>query len=168
MRGSSIHSLMTVTTVAVLIASIGTATALMPGRVLAVNKAHGHPTQKVETAATSRSTAVRSWLNLHDVVFKSLNTDLVAIKAAANNGSVTAILSSCEQLEADAKTITQLPSIPDSAIQGRWTHALQDFETGATDCINGLIENEPRLVTRSTSAVNAGIGQMNLVVNELR
>jgi hypothetical protein len=117
----------------------------------------------------SKSTSsVRSWLRLHDAVFFSLQTDLQVISTDAANGSVTAITAACQQLSADLGTIRRLPPIPDRLIERNWSKALRDFERGASDCVQGIVKDHPRLARRYGSLLRSGVKEVDMALASLR
>jgi hypothetical protein len=123
---------------------------------------------KPKTPVSPTESAVRSWLNAHEIVFADLQTDLAAVNAASNNGSVKAVASGCDQLAADVTTMMSVPPIPDPQIQGHWATALADFKTAADDCVQGLTQNDARASEKYKPRVRAGISGVNRVISELK
>jgi len=120
-------------------------------------------------AKTDRSevVAVRSWIKAHGAIFTSLQTDIKAVAVSIENGSITKITSDCAQLAADVGTASQVPRIPDVAIQDRWSAALRDFGTAADDCTRGVIEDNSHLTAEYRPAISAGIKRTNAVLKSL-
>jgi stage V sporulation protein SpoVS len=124
--------------------------------------------KKPKTPVSPTEAAVRSWLNAHEIVFADLQTDLAAVSAASNNGSVKAVASDCDQLAADVTTMMSVPPIPDPQIQGHWATALADFKAAADDCVQGLTQNDARASDQYKPRVHAGISGVDRVISELK
>jgi hypothetical protein len=116
----------------------------------------------------AENAAVRLWVYAHEAVFTSLQTDIKAVAASIENGSITRITSDCDQLAADVRAASLIPRIPDAEIQGRWSTALRDFGTAADDCTRGVIRNDTRLTAEYGPKVRAGIKQTDAVVKALK
>jgi hypothetical protein len=128
----------------------------------------GATTKKPKAPVSPTAAAVRSWLNAHGIVFASLQTDLAAVTAASNNGSLAAVTSGCDQLAADVTTIMGVPPIPDPEIQRHWAPALAHFKRAADDCVQGLTRNKSRVADQYNPQVHAGIAGVDAVISELK
>jgi hypothetical protein len=128
----------------------------------------GATTTKRKKPASPAAPAVRLWLNAHEIVFTSLQTDLDNVTAASNNGSVKAITSGCDQLAADVATMIGLPPIPESKVQRHWAAALADFKQAADDCVQGLTQNDSRVSDQYTPEIHAAIAEVDRVISELK
>ncbi len=133
----------------------------MVGVIIVAPPAGASKTKRVDVAA------VRLWVYAHGAVFTSLQTDIKAVAASIQNGSITRITSDCEQLAADVRAASLIPRIPDAEIQGRWSAALRDFGTAADDCTRGVIRNNTRLTAEYGPKVRAGIKQTDAVLKGL-
>jgi hypothetical protein len=120
------------------------------------------------SAGSPNSSAVRSWMKLHDVVFLSLQTDLKTLSTDDENGSTTAISAACQQLEADLTTITHVHAIPDGTAERHWRLALSDFRQGAGDCVRGILRNNGTLEKNSGPLLRSGVSQVNDVLSVLK
>jgi hypothetical protein len=125
------------------------------------------PAAGVSKIERSEVAAVRLWIKAHEAVFTSLQTDIKAVAASIQNGSITKITSDCDQLAADVGTASLVPHIPDSEIQSRWSAALHDFGVAASDCTRGVIQNNSRLTAEYGPKVQAGIKQTDAVLDAL-
>jgi len=106
--------------------------------------------------APSPAAQVGLWYQQYGSIFTTLGNDLNNVSAASGGSDINAAQSACQTLAADIQTAQSYPAIPDAQTAADWSTVLSDEGSAATDCVNGIQNNDPSLVTQGATEMVQG------------
>lgn len=69
--------------------------------------------------------------------FNAITGDLTAIQSSSGSGDETGLTTACVSLKNHVITFEAAPPSPDNEVRADLAHAMDDYSTSATECING-------------------------------
>jgi hypothetical protein len=123
----------------------GTATTAPPGPMTGASTVPVSPVTSVTTPKPlkpSNPAQVRSWnAGKAGAALVQVTDDSGGVLMAAGSGRYPEALQACTALAGAVKAAEALPPIPDAAMQKLYVKSLDDFTSGATDCMAAITQH---------------------------
>lgn len=108
------------------------------------------------------------WNEKNGSILLSLYQDSQNISDASSNNDFQKTLSACKQFKKDTDYGLTLPAIPNTEASIHFQAALTFYNQAANDCVNGITDNNPDLITNATKEMNQGTSEIHLVSEVLK
>ena len=96
----------------------------------------------------------------------AVTTDISAIHDAGSNASM--VRDACAELETSAAAGQFYRPIPQPQAQQHWAAALAAFKTAAGECLAGIDENKPELLSKTSADLEKGATELVATTKTLR
>lgn len=98
----------------------------------------------------------------------AISTDETAVGTDANANNTAGIGTDCQNLLNDIQIAQTLPTVPLASANRQWSAALRDYNQGATNCVNGINDNDANgEIEQATSEFTSGNALLNHLANSL-
>jgi hypothetical protein len=119
------------------------------------------------TAATQVDAALTAWAKGGGLdKIDAITTDISAIHDAGSDASM--VRDACAELESSAAAGQFYRPIPQKQAQQHWAAALAAFKVAAGECLAGIDENKPALLTKTSSDLDKGTTELAATTKTLR
>jgi hypothetical protein len=122
------------------------------------------PTRSVTPSTDAALTAWAKGGGLDKI--DAITTDISAIHDAGSDASM--VRDACAELEGSAAAGQFYHAIPQKQAQQHWAAALAAFKLAAGECLAGIDESKPALLTKTTSDLDKGTTELAATTKTLR
>jgi hypothetical protein len=124
---------------------------------------------KAPSPDPSTAQAVAKWvLGGGEKDLKALGKDFQELEKAANANDLAAMGTSCQHLKRDVDAAQAYDPIPDKDAQDNWAKALDLYEKGAIDCVNGAKTANTDLFIKASKEIIDGSTALQKVTARLK
>jgi hypothetical protein len=116
---------------------------------------YNSPQQRAHRAAEKKAKVI-AWENANGATITSIVNDFNQLFSDAKSSNVNAVAEDCEHIKSDVETAQGESAIPDASTETEYRSALNQYDIGSTNCIDGLTRGESNLFTEGTSQLSAG------------
>jgi hypothetical protein len=112
-----------------------------------------------------------SWYNSNSSKFVSqvqmVSDDVNSVAQDVQNQNVTQLQTDCQQLKIDVARLQQIPAYPVQSIASKISQGENALATGATNCLNGINQQDTNLINQAGSNFVVGLDDLNSVHSDV-
>jgi hypothetical protein len=131
---------------------------------LGSKQSNGSPTASDQTTAQK----VKAWSTQYNSSLDKIGSDFTQVSTAIKNLDYPTITTACQQAGADIDAFQALPAIPDPTAATHLAIALTSLKSASQDCVNGVAQQDAKLIYRANDEITQGNTELNIVATDIK
>ena len=111
------------------------------------------------------------WWAANSAQTTQMQTDASTIEAALpsvlTTGNLSQVSQSCQTFLTEVDTMSAATPIPDASLYPTWQQGLEDYQTAAQECTQGIAAQDNNLIGQASLDLSSGLGRIDSVVQVL-
>jgi hypothetical protein len=116
-------------------------------------------------ASPSNGPALYAWGQQNGYLLNAIVNDMSAI---GNDQDPSQMQADCSKLQSDVQAALAAPPMPDTQAAAHWAAGLSDYNASASDCVNGLSQDDPTVVTQAVTEASQGQSELTQVLQRIK